>query len=84
MVVKNIEKKINIEPILKRIIESDFPPSLKIVKIQTIENRYKVPLDIDETVLVKFIHDRLTKSSLISSHSAKRINWPVLRSSLAV
>jgi len=53
IVAKTLEGKTNIEPILKRIIESDFQPSSKIVKIQTTENRYKLPPDIGETVLVK-------------------------------
>jgi len=47
---KTIEGKINIEPILKRIIESDFQPSSEIIRIEG--NVYKVPPDVGETVLV--------------------------------
>jgi len=53
MVVKTLEGKINIEPILQRIIESDFQSSSEIVRIQTTGKKYKVPPDIGETVLVK-------------------------------
>ncbi|MFV9630640.1 MAG: hypothetical protein ACNYWM_06175 [Methanosarcinales archaeon] len=53
MVAKTIEKKINIEPILERIIESDFESSSEIVRIKTTGNIYKVPPDVGETVLVK-------------------------------
>ncbi|TKY91319.1 MAG: hypothetical protein C5S46_06445, partial [Candidatus Methanomarinus sp.] len=35
MVAKTLEGKINIEPILERIIESDFQSSSEIVRIQT-------------------------------------------------
>jgi hypothetical protein len=53
MVAKTLEGKINIEPILERIIESDFQSSFEIVRIETTGNIYKVPPDVGETVLVK-------------------------------
>jgi subtilisin family serine protease len=53
MVAKTLEGKINIEPILERIIESDFKPSSEIVRVKTTGNIYKVPPDVGETVLVK-------------------------------
>jgi hypothetical protein len=53
MVAKTIEEKINIEPILERIIESDFQSSSEIVRIKTTGKIYKVPPDVSETVLVK-------------------------------
>ncbi|MCD4845691.1 MAG: hypothetical protein K8R25_14510 [Methanosarcinales archaeon] len=53
MVAKTLEGKINIEPILERIIESDFQSSSEIVRIETTGNIYKVPPDVGEIVLVK-------------------------------
>ena len=50
---KTLEGKINIEPILERIIESDFQSSSEIVRIQTTGKIYKILPDIGETVLVK-------------------------------
>ncbi len=53
VMVKTLEEKINIEPILERIIESDFQSSSEIVRVKTTGNIYKVPPDVGETVLVK-------------------------------
>ena len=51
-VKKTLIGGINIEPILKNIIESDFQPSSEFIKIQTTGKIYKVPPDVGETVLV--------------------------------
>jgi subtilisin family serine protease len=77
VMVKTLEEKINIEPILERIIESDFQSSSEIVTIQTTGKVYKLPPDVGETVLVKLYtpnkpNDNLNKKLGISGAGLKK------------
>ncbi|HEY9246288.1 MAG TPA: DUF2341 domain-containing protein, partial [Candidatus Methanoperedens sp.] len=63
MAVETASKKINIEPILKKVIESDYLPQSASIRIAGRGEQYKMPPDIKDSVLIKiYVSNKPTDS----------------------
>lgn len=63
IVAKAAKKQINIEPILKNILDSGYRPPSATIRISGREEQYKVPPGINDTVLIKiYIPNKPTES----------------------
>jgi subtilisin family serine protease len=68
--VEAANKKINIEPILKKILESDYRPPSAIIRIAGREEQYKVPPGVNGTILVKIYVSNKSTENLFSEFKA--------------
>lgn len=62
IVVKTAKKQINIEPILKKVLEVGYIPPSTTIRISGREEQYKVPPGINDTVLIKiYVSNKFTE-----------------------
>lgn len=68
--VETTNKKINIEPILKKILDSGYHPSNAVLRIAGKEEQYKVPPGVNDTILIKIYVSNKSREGLYSELSA--------------
>jgi len=67
--VETTNKKINIEPILKKILDSGYHPSNAVLIIAGKEEQYKVPPGVNDTILIKIYVSNKSREGLYSELS---------------
>jgi subtilisin family serine protease len=74
--IETSKKKINIEPILKNILESGYYPPAGVIRIAGRNEQYKVPPGINDTVLIKIYVSNKPRENLYSELNALGAKQP--------